>query len=88
MQEEIPIFSVGDVIRNTCSGERGEIVRLVPIADVVRDPKPNQPEQPAYIVVVPAGPFPPSREELWFPYEVKADHGAGTKPEKSGSGHD
>jgi hypothetical protein len=69
---KMPVFSVGDLIRNTCSREQGRVVRTVPLAHILQKLRPYQLKHSAYIVSLPPGPYTPAREVLWFPSEVEA----------------
>jgi hypothetical protein len=61
----VPVYSIGDMIRDLLTGEEGRIVRTLNSSDVLRKVEPRQLPEPAYIVSTPPGPFASAREALW-----------------------
>lgn len=67
----MPVFAVGDIVRNTMTGEEGRIVRIADASNLFPKREGYPRKGKAYIVSLPAGPFVLAREALWLQSEVK-----------------
>jgi hypothetical protein len=68
-------FSVGEIVRNTITGEEGQIVRVTNFSQLAAQGKENRRSGTAYIVSLPAEPLKPAREALWRQSELEGKRG-------------
>jgi len=66
----VPTYSIGEVIRHILTGEQAEIVRIVNTREIFARKDDQRPDEPAYIVRLPADPLAPAREALWTASEA------------------
>jgi len=84
----VPMYSVGDIVRNFLTGEEGQIVRTLNSCEVLRRVESQQSSEPAYIVSLPPGPLARAREALWLRSEVIADRETCAEGDQQGAADD